>query len=68
MPRAEGTGMDGWWQIHYAQGKYQPKCPCGWYGRRGSRKEAEKAAIAHQAECRWLDDEYDALDAEGSWE
>ena len=61
--------MQPWQQIHYAQGKYQPKCPCGWYGRRlPSRAQAEKQGAGHGPECHWGDDERDALDAEGSWE
>jgi hypothetical protein len=47
-----------WQQIHCRNGSsYQPKCPCGWQGRRVSGREAaEKQADKHGPSCGYGDD------------
>lgn len=47
-----------WQQIHCRNGSsYQPKCPCGWQGRRVSgRAAAEKQADKHGPSCGYGDE------------
>jgi hypothetical protein len=47
-----------WQQMYVRNGSsFQPKCPCGWVGRRVSvRARAEREADKHGPGCGWGDE------------
>jgi len=47
-----------WQQMYVRNGSsFQPKCPCGWVGRRvADRAKAEREADKHGPGCGWDDE------------